>query len=56
VTALGLIVANIGALYRFRYLFWILFIILGVKGLVSIISALKERNAGRPVRAGVESS
>ena len=32
VTLLGLVVPNIGALYRFRYVFWVLLIILGVKG------------------------
>ncbi|HEX8130267.1 MAG TPA: hypothetical protein VF527_14280 [Pyrinomonadaceae bacterium] len=50
-TALGLVVSNLGALYRFRYLFWILLIILGVDGLVSIMSALKDRNAGTALRA-----
>ena len=33
---LGLIVPNVGALYRFRYTFWLLLIILGLKGLESI--------------------
>lgn len=33
VISLGLVVANIGALYRMRYVFWILLIILGTKGL-----------------------
>ena len=32
VTLLGLVVPNIGALYRFRYVFWVLLIVLGVKG------------------------
>lgn len=32
ITLLGLVVPNIGALYRFRYVFWVLLIILGVKG------------------------
>ena len=32
VTVLGLVVANIGALYRMRYPFWILLIIVGVDG------------------------
>lgn len=36
VTALALLVANLGALYRFRYTFWILLIVLGVKGLQSV--------------------
>jgi hypothetical protein len=38
VTALGLIVSNVGALYRLRYLFVILLIILAVKGLESIVT------------------
>lgn len=33
VTALGLVVPNLGALFRFRYTFWILLIVLGAKGL-----------------------
>nr|MBA2734550.1 hypothetical protein [Acidobacteriota bacterium] len=32
VTALGLVVGNIAALYRMRYVFWILMIILGMEG------------------------
>lgn len=39
VTALGLIVPNIGALYRFRYMFWMLLIILAMKGLESIVTS-----------------
>ncbi len=39
VTALGLVVPNVGALYRFRYTFWILLIILGVKGLEIVITS-----------------
>ncbi len=33
VTGLGLIIPNVGAIYRFRYTFWILLIILAVRGL-----------------------
>ena len=36
VTALGLVVINVGALYRMRYIFWILLILLGAEGLVQI--------------------
>ena len=36
VTVLGLIVSNVGTLYRFRYPFWILLIVLGALGLESI--------------------
>ena len=32
--ALGLVVANAGALYRLRYVFWILFILLAAETLV----------------------
>jgi hypothetical protein len=32
VTILGLVVSNVGTLYRFRYVFWILLIVLGVTG------------------------
>jgi hypothetical protein len=38
VTALGLVVANVGTLYRMRYSFWILLIILGASGMVQIFS------------------
>jgi 4-amino-4-deoxy-L-arabinose transferase-like glycosyltransferase len=36
VTVLGLIVSNVGTLYRFRYPFWILLIVLGVMGFESL--------------------
>lgn len=42
VTALGLVVPNIGALYRFRYPFWVLLIVLGAKGFESLL-ALRGR-------------
>jgi 4-amino-4-deoxy-L-arabinose transferase-like glycosyltransferase len=42
VTLLGLVVPNVGALYRFRYTFWVLLIILGAKGFEAIL-ALHER-------------
>jgi glycosyltransferase involved in cell wall biosynthesis len=32
IVALGLVVPNVGALYRFRYSFWMLFIVLGAGG------------------------
>jgi hypothetical protein len=32
-TAMGLVVSNVGTLYRFRYTFWILLVILGATGL-----------------------
>jgi hypothetical protein len=33
VTAIALVVPNVGALYRFRYIFWVLFLIAGITGL-----------------------
>jgi hypothetical protein len=42
VTALGLVVPNIGALYRLRYLFLILFIILAAGGLVTLVRRLRH--------------
>ncbi|MBA2734800.1 MAG: hypothetical protein H0U54_18205 [Acidobacteria bacterium] len=38
VIALGLVVINIGALYRMRYVFWMLLIILGAEGAVQAYS------------------
>ena len=35
--ALGLVVANMGALYRLRYPFWILLIVLGAGGADSLL-------------------
>lgn len=42
VTTLGLVVANAGALYRQRYLFWFLFIILGARGAVHVSASLRR--------------
>jgi hypothetical protein len=39
VTGLGLVVPNVGALYRFRYTFWVLLLVLGAKGLESLIAS-----------------
>ncbi|HEX8190425.1 MAG TPA: hypothetical protein VF586_18855 [Pyrinomonadaceae bacterium] len=39
VTALALVVPNVGALYRFRYTFWVLLIVLGAKGLESLLAS-----------------
>jgi len=47
VTALGLVVPNVGALYRFRYTFWVLLIVLAAKGFESVLTS-----AGRGVRGG----
>ncbi|MBA3442761.1 MAG: hypothetical protein H0T92_23170, partial [Pyrinomonadaceae bacterium] len=39
VTTLGLVVTNLGALYRMRYVFWMLLIILGVEGAKQVLSS-----------------
>jgi hypothetical protein len=54
VTALGLVVSNVGTLYRFRYLFWMLLIILGVKGFENILTRSKEKTAGTINREGLK--
>ena len=52
VTALGLVIPNVGALYRFRYTFWVLLIVLGAKGLVSVFASYGRRpRAGGVVQA-----
>jgi hypothetical protein len=42
VTLIGLVVPNIGALYRIRYVFWVLLIILGVKGFEVIRGSVRQ--------------
>ena len=42
-TALGLVVVNVGALYRLRYSFWMPLIVLGAGGAVRLYHALAER-------------
>jgi 4-amino-4-deoxy-L-arabinose transferase-like glycosyltransferase len=42
VTVMGLAITNLGTLYRFRYTFWILLIILGAKGFTSIVGSPAE--------------
>lgn len=44
-TALGLVVANIASLYRMRYAFWILIIVLGAKGALSLFAKQCEPEA-----------
>jgi len=39
VTALGLVVPNVGALYRFRYAFWFLIIIAAMAGLENLLKS-----------------
>ncbi len=43
VTALGLVVPNVGALYRFRYTFWMLLIILAAKGFAGALTSAGRR-------------
>jgi hypothetical protein len=43
--ALGLVVANIATLYRMRYAFWILIVILGIKGALALSSPSTEAHA-----------
>lgn len=45
VLALGMVVVNVGALYRQRYLFWILFVIVGAQTVSRIHVWLRERGA-----------
>lgn len=45
-TALGLIVLNIGSLYRQRYPLWILLVILGAGGASKLAGAWKQRSTG----------
>jgi hypothetical protein len=44
-TALGLVIVNIGALYRFRYIFLILLIILAAGGVMHTLEWLQQRRA-----------
>ncbi len=41
--ALGLVVINVGAIYRLRYVFWFLLIILGTKGAFEFLEVLGKR-------------
>ena len=43
VTALGLVVPNVGALYRFRYTFWVLLIVLAAKGFEGALTSAGRR-------------
>lgn len=47
VTLLALVIPNVGALYRFRYSFWLLLIILAAKGFESVRGSLKRAGSGR---------
>ncbi|HVF45203.1 MAG TPA: hypothetical protein VM936_19410 [Pyrinomonadaceae bacterium] len=52
VTLLGLVVPNVGALYRFRYTFWLLLIVLGAKGFEAARESFGKASPGR--RASVK--
>jgi hypothetical protein len=43
VTALGLVVTNVAALYRMRYTFWILLILLGARGFIKTTTSFLSR-------------
>jgi 4-amino-4-deoxy-L-arabinose transferase-like glycosyltransferase len=45
IVALGLVVTNVGTLFRLRYVFWMLIIILGVRGAVILEHKYAERMA-----------
>jgi 4-amino-4-deoxy-L-arabinose transferase-like glycosyltransferase len=51
VTLLALVVPNIGALYRFRYTFWLLLIILGAKGFEIVVASYRQRFSARQTQA-----
>lgn len=51
VTLLGLVVPNVGALYRFRYTFWVLLIVLGAKGFEAVLTLSGRHLGKRRVRA-----
>lgn len=40
--ALGLVVANVGTIYRMRYAFWMLIVILGIKGILAVLGINAE--------------
>jgi hypothetical protein len=44
VTTLGLVIGNLSVLYRMRYAYWMLLIILGADGAVQVFSALSSRS------------
>lgn len=46
IVALGLIVTNIGSLFRLRYVFWMLIIIMGARGAIILLHS-KEKGDGR---------
>jgi len=55
VVALGMVVSNIGTLYRMRYAFWILLIIIGMEG-AQVLPRCLEKWRRTPAPAGVNVS
>lgn len=51
VTALGLVMPNVGTLYRLRYVFWMLLVVMAAGGAARVISG-RARGAGRAAAAG----
>ena len=51
VTLQAMVVANLGALYRMRYAFWMLIIILGVQGLMTLFDSRKSAMTSNKVDA-----
>lgn len=45
VTALGIVVLNVAALYRMRYVFWMLLILLGARGLIKLVTIARRERA-----------
>jgi hypothetical protein len=52
VTALGLVMPNVGTLYRLRYAFWMLLVDLAAGGATRFISARRGRSEAATVGAG----
>jgi hypothetical protein len=46
-----MVVPNVGALYRFRYTFWLLLIVLGAKGFDVALKSYKQRPGARRAQA-----
>ena len=43
VTALALVVANVGALYRYRYAFWVMIIVMAMTVVDKLLASVVER-------------
>lgn len=52
-TLLGLAVPNVGALYRFRYLFWMLLVVLGAKGVAIVLAWSKRKVVASAAQAAI---